>query len=183
MKSQMSRWLASLFLVFCSACGSAQVADELVSRCPPPDKEIQASCKETTYKDLPDGAKKLLRKLKCDTPPNPNYDYGSAVDLNGDGSPEFEFCCKAASHGPCGSVVVGKIGNQWKDLTAKEGVLGFDGACNGFIVLQSRNYGFHDLCLPAECAPGSRDSKNCLPMIWHFDGGRYRSAAPAHNPE
>jgi hypothetical protein len=175
--SMVFRWFANLLLFGTFACGFAWAQDDLVSRCPPPDKAIQASCKEIAYKDLPDGAKTLLQKLKCD------YDYGSAVDLNGDSSPEYKFCCKQASHGPCGSVVIGKIGNQWKDLTAKEGVLGFDGACNLFIVLQSQNYGFHDICLPVECAPGSRDSKNCLPMIWHFNGGRYRSAAPAYNPE
>jgi hypothetical protein len=129
----MFRWFAGL-LLFCSFAFACAVADDdLVSRCPTPDKVIQSSCKEIAYKDLPDGARTLLHKLKCD------YDCGSAVDLNGDGSPEYKFCCKAASHGPCGSVVIGKIGTQWKDLTAKEGVLGFDGACNGFVVLMSQH--------------------------------------------
>ena len=169
--SMVWRRLANLLLLGSCAFGSAWAQGDVVSRCPAPDQAIQESCKEIACKDLPDGAKTLLHKLKCD------YDYGSAVDLNGDGLPEYKFCCKQASHGPCGSVVIGKIGRQWKDLTAKERVLGFDGACNGFIVLQSQTHGFQDICLPVECAPGSRDSKNCPPTIWRFDDGRYHSVA------
>jgi hypothetical protein len=172
----MFRWFAGL-LLFCSFAFACAVADDdLVSRCPTPDKVIQSSCKEIAYKDLPDGARTLLHKLKCD------YDCGSAVDLNGDGSPEYKFCCKAASHGPCGSVVIGKIGTQWKDLTAKEGVLGFDGACNGFVVLMSQHSGFHDVCLPVECAPGSKTSQNCSPTIWRYQKGRYYATGQPSNP-
>lgn len=178
----MSRWFAGLFLICCSVCGCAQVADDLVSRCPLPDKAVQTSCKAITYRDLPDGAKTLLHKLKCDTPPNPNYGSGSAVDLNGDGSPEYQFCCKAAPHGPCGSVVIGKNGTEWKDLTANQGSLGFEGACNLFLVLQSQHSGFHDVCLPAECAPGSKASGNCAPMIWQYDQGRYRALVSPPKP-
>ncbi len=75
---------------------------------------------------------------------------------------------------------MGKIDNQWKDLTAKEGVLGFDGACNGFIVLQSQNYVFHDICLPFECAPGSKTSQNCAPTIWQYKNGRYHAIGPSY---
>ncbi len=90
------RLFANLLLFGTFACGFGWAQDDLVSRCPPPDRAIQAGCKEIAYKDLPDGAKSLLRKLKCDS------QYGSAVDLNGDGSPEYKFCCKQAAHGPCG---------------------------------------------------------------------------------
>jgi hypothetical protein len=70
-------------------------------RCPAPSKEVQTTCRAITYRDLPDGAKALLRQLKCDTAPRSNYNYGTAVDLNGDGIPEYQFCCHEAAHGPC----------------------------------------------------------------------------------
>ncbi|HEV2448415.1 MAG TPA: tetratricopeptide repeat protein, partial [Candidatus Sulfopaludibacter sp.] len=60
-------------------------------RCPPPNTQALSSCKEISYKDLPDGALKLLTKMKCDV--TSNYNYGSAVDLNGDGEPEYQVCC------------------------------------------------------------------------------------------
>ena len=179
---QTSRWFLCVFLICCCACGCAQSIDELSSRCPSTDNAIQATCKEIAYKDLPDGAKALLRKLKCDTPPNPNYDDGSAVDLNGDGSLEYQFCCKAAPHGPCGSVVIGKVGGQWKDLGAGKSLLGFEGACNGFVVLTSEHSGFHDICQPVECAPESKTSEKCAPMIWQFENGSYQPVKPAGKP-
>ena len=52
---------------------------------PAPSNEVHAACRAITYKDLPVGAKALLRQLKSDTGPSCNYDYGAAVDLNGDG--------------------------------------------------------------------------------------------------
>ena len=131
--------------------------------CPAPAPAIQASCRETTYKDLPLGAKTLLRKLKCDVGPGSNYDYGSAVDLNGDGSPEYQFCCHEAPHGPCGARLIGKIGNEWKDLTGSTGLLGYDGAFLLFIVLESQHGGFHDVCLAD------------IPTIWQFSASRYRA--------
>ena len=131
---------------------------------------------------MPAGARALLRSMKCDVRSGSNYDYGSAVDLNGDGSPEYQFCCHEAPHGPCSSVVIGKVGKQWKDLTAKGGLLGFEGACNLFIVLESRRSGFLDICLPNECAPTTA-GKTCVPMVWQYDGGRYRPAsAPSVEP-
>ena len=153
-------------------------ADDLAAMCPKPSNEIQATCKEIAYKDLPGGAKALLRRMKCDVRSGSNYDYGSAVDLNGDSSPEYQFCCHEAPHGPCGAVLIGKVGNQWKDLTAKEGLLGFEGACRLFVVIESRRAGFHDICLPDECAPGTT-GKTCVPKLWQYERGRYRSATPA----
>jgi hypothetical protein len=46
---------------------------------------------QTSYGDLPQGALDLLAKMKCHV--GSNYDYGSAVDLNGDGEPEYQVCC------------------------------------------------------------------------------------------
>ena len=143
--------------------------------CPKPNAEALASCRAISYKDLPEGARDLLTKMKCDVVGS-NYDYGSAVDLNGDGEPEYQVCCKEASHGPCGAVVIGKIGSAWKDLTAKEGVVGFGYPCGLFFVLDSRHNGFSDVCVASECSTvSSPTGKPCVPTIWHFVDGRYRS--------
>ena len=142
--------------------------------CPKPNTQALSNCKEISYKDLPKGALDLLIKMKCNV--SANYDYGSAVDLNGDGKPEYQVCCNDASHGPCGAVVIGKIGSAWKELSAKEGLPGFDLACGLFVVLDARHNGFSDVCLPDQCSMvSSPDGKPCVPTIWHFDNGRYRS--------
>jgi len=148
---------------------------ELAARCPAPSKEIQASCREIKYEDLPNGAKALLRRLKCDTGPGSPYDYGTAVDLKGDGVPEYQFCCHEAPHGPCGAVLIGRVGTKWKDLTASEGMLGFEGPCNLFVVLETQHSGFHDICLPVECSPPLKTG-TCNPTIWRYDGTRYHAA-------
>jgi len=170
----MSRRLANPILVSLCFCSCTLVADDLASRCSRPSKVVQSSCKAIAYKDLPQGARDLLRKMKCDVRSGSPYDYGSAVDLNGDGSPEYQFCCHEAPHGPCGSVVVGRIGSEWKDLTAREGLLGFEGACNLFVVLESQQRGFHDVCLPVQCSPATKaNPAACAPTIWRYDGTRY----------
>lgn len=152
----------------------AAAADDEAFKCPPASKAIQATCREVTYKDLPPGAVALLKKLKCEVSSHSNYDYGSAVDLNGDGSKEYQFCCHESAHGPCSAVLIGKIGNEWRDLTAREGMLGYDGACTLFVVLQAQHNGFQDICLPNECSPGTGSgSKPCVPSIWRYDNGRY----------
>lgn len=152
-----------------------QAGDELASRCPAPAKEVQATCREITYKDLPDGAKALLRRLKCNAGPSSNYDYGSAVDLNGDGIREYQFCCHEAPHGPCDAVLIGRIKGEWKNLTDKDGMTGFEGPCKLFFVLTTQHNGFHDICLPYECSPSSKTGK-CDPEIWHFNGTQYQVA-------
>lgn len=148
-------------------------AQNPTATCPKPDHAIQSGCREIRYQDLPAGAKALLDSLQCDVRPNTNYDYGSRVDLQGDGSAAYQFCCHASPHGPCGAVLIARIGNGWKDLTAAGGLLGFTGACNLFVILESRHNGFHDVCLPAQC---SAAQGNCEPDIWRFDNGRYHSA-------
>lgn len=142
--------------------------------CPKPDARALANCIEASYKDLPPAALELLQRMKCKV--SSNYDYGSAVDLNGDGSPEYQICCSDSPHGPCGAVVIGKVGSVWKDLTAKEGVLGFATACGLFVVLESRHGGFSDVCLPNQCSLiSSPTGKPCIPTIWSMIDGRYRS--------
>jgi hypothetical protein len=172
----MWRQFAISILVSSCLCGCVLAAEDLVSRCPKPSKVVPASCTEIAYKDLPPGARDLLLKMRCDVRSGGPYDYGSAVDLRGDGSLEYQFCCHEAAHGPCGSVLIGKIGNEWKDLTAKEGLLGFLGACNLFVVLESQQRGFHDVCLPVQCMPATKSgSAACVPTIWRYDGARYRA--------
>jgi hypothetical protein len=119
---------------------------------------------------LPKAAIDLLIKTRCDVI-SQYYIAGNAVDLNGDGRPEYQVCCHEFPHGPCESVVIGKIGNEWK-LLEHEGIRRFVGACNGFLVLESQHSGFHDICLPNECSSAAPSA--CLPLILRFDGDRYR---------
>jgi len=95
----------TVFATFEKVTGSATLTvelqnepttQELAPRCPAPSKEVQATCRGITYEDLPDGARALLRELKCDAGPESTYDYGTAVDLNGDGVPEYQYCCHEA---------------------------------------------------------------------------------------
>jgi Sel1 repeat len=145
-------------------------------RCPVPSEPILESCRIIRYSELPPGARELLTKMKCEVRTGSNYDYGSAVDLDGNGIPAYQFCCSESPHGPCGAVVVGKVGGQWKNLTAPQGALGIDDACGQFIVLESQHNGFHDVCLPNQCSTAAPNSQaECLPTIWQFDGSRYWS--------
>jgi len=145
--------------------------------CPKLAEGILLSCTETSYGDLPKEAFDLLTKMKCDVIGS-NYDYGSAVNLNGDGIPTYQICCHDAPHGPCDSVLIGRIGNEWKNLTAKEGLLGYLRACGDFFPLESQHDGFHDVCLPNQCSSGTGvKGKACAPTIWQFSNGRYRSVA------
>ncbi len=151
--------------------------------CPKPSMQALAMCKEISYKDLPQEALDLLTRMKCDAGPN---GWGAAVDLNGDGEPEYEICCQNSSHGPCGAVVIGKVGSTWKELTAIGGVWGYALGCGLFIVLDSRHDGFSDVCLPNQCSwIASANGKICAPTIWQFTQGRYRSVedAPATSPK
>ena len=165
--------VAGLVVTFWTGCWAAD--EDAAAKCPRSATALQASCKEITRKDLPKGAVELLRRMKCDVAAGSNYDYGSAVDLNGDGSPEHQVCCNESMHGPCGAVVIGKIDGVWKDLTANNRILGFDGACGDFVILESQHGGYHDVCLPIECAPGTgTPEKPCTPTLWQYDKGRYR---------
>jgi Sel1 repeat len=158
-------------------------------RCPKPSEAILASCKEITYKDLPVGAVQLLQKMKCEVAKDvreggSNYDDGSAVDLSGNGKPFYEMCCSETVHGPCGAVVIGNIDGEWKDLTEKRGLMGFSGACNGFLVLDSQHNGLHDVCLPDSCSTPVGNDTCAGPEIWQFRDNQYQSvpSAPTKPP-
>lgn len=47
---------------------------------------------------------------------------------------------------------MGEVGSVWKDLTPKDRILGYSGACTLMVVLASKTQGFHDICLPNQCA-------------------------------
>jgi hypothetical protein len=144
--------------------------------CPRPDSDILERCESISYARFPDEAIALLKKLKCDVEPNTSYDYGSEVDLNGDGHPEYHICCSESPHGPCGAVLIGRVGSQWKDLTAGHSLLGFTPACGAFVVLSSQHNRYHDICLPILCSAFSRV---CRPAILQFRNGSYREVSPA----
>ena len=145
--------------------------------CPKPSEAILASCEQISYKDLPRGARDLLTRARCEVRSGSNYDYGSVVNLRGNRTPTYQFCCSESPHGPCGAVLVGKIGEEWTELSPKEGMQGFNGACNGLIVLDSQHNGFHDICLPNECSAPVTDNQCVAPAIWQFTNGRYHSVA------
>lgn len=141
--------------------------------CARPSEVALSGCKEIKYADLPAGARALLKNLKCTVGPGENYDYGSAVDLDDGGVPEYEFCCEPASHGPCSAVLIGKVGSNWKDLTPPNGLSGYGGACTLMVILASKTRGFRDICLPNTCAQS--DSKTCTPTVLTFQS-RYEES-------
>jgi len=161
-------------MLWCAPLTPGLPDDDLASKCPKPAGKVQAACTEVTQGDLPQGVLDLLAKMKCDVASN--YNYGSAVDLNGDQVPEYQVCCHYPPHGPCESVLIGKVGSAWKELTAKEGLAGFTGACTLFVPLESQHAGYHDICLPYQCSTATPGIGNaCTPTIWNFSNGRYRS--------
>uniref|UniRef100_Q01UB4 Sel1 domain protein repeat-containing protein n=1 Tax=Solibacter usitatus (strain Ellin6076) TaxID=234267 RepID=Q01UB4_SOLUE len=138
--------------------------------CPAPAKSILTSCKEVHYDDLPDGLQTVLRRMKCESLPPSNYDYGVAVDLNGDGVAEYQFCCGESPHGPCPARLFGKIGSTWRDITADH-LHAYGSTCGGIMVLESSHNRFNDICLPSQCSALSRGT--CVPALWQFRNGRY----------
>ena len=116
--------------------------------------------------------------MNCEVNGASNYDYGSAVDLGGNGTMAYQYCCHESPHGPCGAVVIGKVGGLWKEISAKGGLSGFAGACAQFLVMESEHEGFHDICLPNECSKAAPAKGGvCVSTIWQFGNGRYRSVA------
>ena len=151
--------------------------------CPKPSESSLASCRAVTYNDLPVRARELLAKMKCEVRTGSNYDFGSAVDLGSDADRSYQFCCSESPHGPCGAVVIGRIGGVWKNLTPGLSVPGYDDACGGFIVLDSLHNGIHDVCLPNVCSTATPNSgTQCLPTILQFREGGYRSVPPHSIP-
>ncbi len=144
--------------------------------CAKPASAILASCRSVSYNDLPGGVVHILKLKKCDVGPGSNYDYGSIVNLGTDGSSAYDFCCWESAHGPCGALVIAKVGGKWRDTTDSHGLLGFDVACGDFVVLEAQHNGFHDVCIPDQCSTAQLVTANsCRPTIWSFSNNRYRS--------
>jgi len=140
--------------------------------CPKPSDEILSACTQMSNEVLPQGVLNLMGKMKCDS-----NEALSAVDLTCEGTPVYEVCCHQPAHGPCAAVLIGKIGQQWKELSPEAGLRGFTGPCGGFVILDSQHNGFHDVCLPDECSTPLKINNNVCerPGIWQFSSGRYRS--------
>jgi hypothetical protein len=142
-------------------------------QCPKLDARLVASCPKAPVTPLPREARKLVRELpEC----HANDKYGTAIGLSDNGVATDTTCCHEFPHGECEAVLIGKVAGVWKDFTGP-GLLGEGWMCDEFLPLESQHGGFHDVCLPNVCSPGSW-GKSCVPTIWQFRDGRYR-AAPA----
>ncbi len=139
--------------------------------CPKLDERLLSACDATAYfDDFPQGARNLLVKMGCDTE-GAVGNSPSGFQL-ADGTPAYQVCCRDFHRDPCEAVLIGKIGSQWKDLTAKGDLRGFGKSCRVLLPLESQHYGVHDLCVPSQCGPAKPGEKqSCL--VWRFKNGRY----------
>jgi hypothetical protein len=120
---------------------------------------------------LPPDALRLIKHLRCD-----DYDSETtSVTLGRRGAADYKICCHEPDHGPCEAIVIGQIGGRWRNLTANDSILGFDG-CTGFIPLESQHDGFHDICLSEQgsnVTPIVRGAPQ-IPALLQFKAGQYR---------
>ncbi|HME33133.1 MAG TPA: tetratricopeptide repeat protein [Terriglobales bacterium] len=140
--------------------------------CPKPDDKILSSCAEGIQEPLPPEARKAFRRVRwC----NVNDDgYGTAIGLSEDRKPVYSSCCHEYAHGECEEVLIGKVAGVWKDI---DGGYGFWN-CHDLLPLPSVHAGFHDVCHPNVCSPGTGfGNKSCIPDIQVFSNGRYHSAS------
>ncbi len=114
--------------------------------CGPIDPVLQKSCKPVTFVQLPVDVQKLMKEQGCDVKAKSNYDEGTSVDLNGDGTPEYIFCCYESPHGPCSAQIYGSRDGKWKNISGTGSYSGFDDTCSGFQIQQNQSVGYHDLC-------------------------------------
>ena len=116
--------------------------------CPARDDAVTKTCKPVTAKAMPADLKKFIAKSGCNVKPGSPYDEGYAVDLNGDGNPEYAYCCTSAKHGPCGLKIFGKIGDKWAVLSEE---MYFptdpDAPCGDIAPLKSKSAGYSDVCI------------------------------------
>ncbi len=143
--------------------------------CPKISEAILGNYKATVASELPREAYDLAVELKCsDACP----DFGYVVDLKSGGPPAYVVGCHLYQHGPCSTVLIGKVGAGWKDLQGSEGI-GFD-----LLPLEGQHGGYHDICLPNVCSPaGVAAGRPCTPEVLEFHDGRYREARqPAPKP-
>ncbi len=137
--------------------------------CPKPDDQILSSCAEAIHQELlPPEALKAFRKLRrC----NLSDGYGTAIALSDDGTPVYSISCYEYAHGEDLEVLIGKVAGVWQNLGSGYGFWN----CHNLLPLASEHGGFHDVCHPNVCSPGTGNS-GCVPQIQEFRQGRYRSA-------
>ena len=136
--------------------------------CPRPDDKILSSCAEGIQEPLPREALKAFRKLRvC----NLSEKYGTAIALSDDGTPVYSISCYEYAHGEYLEVLIGKVAGVWKNLGSGYGFWN----CHNLLPLVSKHSGFHDVCHPNVCSPGT-GSGSCVPDIQEFRRGQYRSA-------
>jgi len=164
----MRRRITLFLLVVVFACMLSLISIVSVSaineNCGAKNKRVHQTCANVKYKDLPSEVKYLMKKLNCDVKTGSVYDYGHALDLNGDGNKEYAFCCEESPHGPCGMKIFGKVSGKWKEIF--EYMYGFGGddtPCFGFVVLNDKNEGYYDICVDDE-----------VRGVLKFKGGRYK---------
>ena len=144
-------------------------------RCPKLDEQLVSSC---TAGAIPQPAFDLLAKMKCPVVEGAVGGYGSAISLTPNATVAYQVCCRDFHRGPCEAVLIGKIGSQWSDLTAKEGLQGSGEACRDLLPLESQHNGVHDLCIPNECDLATfQRTKHCTAAVWQFRNGRYHDVA------
>lgn len=139
-------------------------------RCPKPDDRVLSSCTEGVQAPLPPEALKAFRKLRlC----NLDDGYGTAIALSDDGTPVYSISCYAYAHGENLEVLIGKVAGVWKNLGSGYGFWN----CHNLLPLASKHGGFHDVCFPNVCSPGTGSKyRPCVPDIREFRKGQYRSA-------
>jgi hypothetical protein len=156
-------------LASCGLMAPSFAADSSV--CPAPFAAVQRTCQSITHRDLPQEALSLLLVSQCDVAPGSNYDYGVSIALGIDGQPAYQFCCHAAPHGPCDSILIGTNKGKWQVLG--QHILGFDAdpPCGELLVLEQQSEGLHDICIPTT-----------VPPILRFSAGSYKAFLPSSVP-
>lgn len=151
------------------AKGLARDFDEAArwANCPKPSTAaMEDYLSDTSHGDqLPDSAKGLLRKLKCEDAMSV-YDITKIPLRDGSGSPNYEVCCSYLPHGPCNAVIIGEVGGKWRNLTDQFGLNG------SIMITEGKHAGLHDLCLPHQSFV-EISNDNCPPTILEFNGIRY----------
>lgn len=139
-------------------------------RCPKPDDRILSSCAEGTQEHLPPEARKAFRKLSfC----NLDDGSGTAIALSDDRTPVYSVSCYEPLHGEYLEVLIGKVDGVWKNLGSGYGFWN----CHNLFPLPTKHEGFHDVCHPNVCSPGSgSQGKPCVPDVEEFRHGQYHSA-------
>jgi len=135
--------IQSLFIFLLSIEISYSQTDS--SKCGKVYFDAYSNCKQITYRTLPKNIKELMKNNKCDVNSSSSYDYGFQINLNDDDELEYIFCCEESTHGPCYAKIYSKINNKWTIIYETAGYIN---DCEKIlIVLESKNDGFHNLCI------------------------------------